>query len=523
MSTFEQEEKDIDLNDGTKSSKPVFKSEITMEEVRNEHKMNEPEPFDYKSQIIATLIVVASAGFAILTGILLSNNNAGPDLVSWIGLPGNLFIRSLTCVVLPMIFVNVILAVIQMIEAGKAGAVGKYTIILYLSTTVLAATVGMIFVTIFKNQFSVLEFEPVETFILLECPKKLGFITVNENQSLFCSEEADLLSNFELIDPNYFLEKVSSGPIDTFTFSQTLQDGIFRKFVPSNIVAEFANGGFLGVIMFGVVFGVASQNLTKKPVLIIEFLEDVNDILTKIISWVILLTPIAVFSLISSTLAGEADLQRTLNDVRVLLISSFVAYATYATLIYPLVFFLVTKTNPYKYMRYIAPAQIFALSSSSSAATLPVTLRCVKESGMVPDVIRNFVLPIGATINMDGTGLYFPPALVYLAIAGGKEDQLDIPTYFLLVVVGTLGSAGTAPVPTASLVTLITAFNTVFNSTGTPENFGIIIGIDFLMARLQTVVNVTGDALVARIVTILTKSEDSLMMASHVPEGEASV
>eukprot|EP00924_Labyrinthula_sp_SR-Ha-C_P010677 maker-scaffold_49-snap-gene-1.88-mRNA-1 protein AED:0.04 eAED:0.04 QI:0/0/0/0.66/1/1/3/0/520 len=484
-----------------------------------ENEKNETPHLSIRKQILATAIIITSAALGIGTGVILSNIEAHPDVVSWVGLPGNLFIRSLTCTVLPMIFVNIILAVVQMMEAGKAGVVGKYTILLYLLTTVIASLVGLTFVALFKDQFARRVSEQTETFIILECPENLGFVSVTLDGSLSCSDEVTNSSQIQIVDPNEYLVKAETGVIDTYTFSATLQDGIFRKLVPSNIVEEFANGAFLGVVMFGVVFGIASQSLSKKPKLLIEFLDDVNDILTKIITWIIFLTPIAVFSLISSTLGGQEDLETTLNDVRVLLLASLSAFATYWTIVYPGIFFLVTRSNPYSYLRYVIPAQIFAFSSSSSAATLPVTLRCVTETGLVPNSIRDFVLPIGATINMDGTGLYFPPTLVYLAIAGGLEEQLDFATYFLIIVVGTLGTAGSAPVPSASLVTAITAFNTVFNTTGTPQNFGIIIGIDFLMARIQTLTNITGDTLVARMVTVLTRSD---VANENISEVEAS-
>lgn len=199
--------------------------------------------------------------------------------------------------------------------------------------------------------------------------------------------------------------------------------------------------------------------------------------------------------------------------------ASVIAMLTHILVVYPLLFAVITKANPYAYLRHIIPAQIFAFACASSAATLPVTMRCVKETGQVPDSIRNFVLPIGATINMDGTALYFPPALVFLAVTSGFGDQLDFSKYILIVIVSTIGSAGAAPVPNAGLVLIITAFNTVFGGEGEPANFFIIVAIDWLMDRFQTSLNITGDSMVARIVTHLARAD----IIDGVPTSQLSI
>jgi Na+/H+-dicarboxylate symporter len=164
-----------------------------------------------------------------------------------------------------------------------------------------------------------------------------------------------------------------------------------------------------------------------------------------------------------------------------------------------------TRTNPFTYLKFIVPAQTMAFACASSAATIPVTLKAVKSTGRVPDAIARFVVPLGATVNMDGGAIYFPCACIWLAIMNGIEP--DIGSYFLLVIISTIGSAGTAPVPSASLVLIITAYNTVFNATGTPDGFSYILAIDWFMDRLRTTLNVTGDAVVTGMVASLSDME----------------
>ena len=137
-----------------------------------------------------------------------------------------------------------------------------------------------------------------------------------------------------------------------------------------------------------------------------------------------------------------------------------------------LLFFL-GKVNPFEHLRHIIPAQTTALACASSAATLPVTLRCVKATCVVPDDIRNFVCPLGATVDMDGCAIYFPCACVWLAYLNGIEPNAA--HFILLVILSTVGSVGTAPVPSSALVLIITAYNTVFGGTGTPNGFEYIV------------------------------------------------
>jgi len=503
----DREKVDVDVDAEVEYEEQHAPAKGLINQEKAEHAVNEPGKLSVKFQLYATGVIILTALTGGILGVILSNNEVDEDVVSWIGLPGDLFIRALRCVVLPLVFVNVILAVIQMVEAGKAGAVGKWTVLIYTLTTMIASMEGLIAVAIFQNKFTSEDEDPKKTFVNIACPS--GGLLFQSGSDVICVEDDNSSINFEIINENGFFETTGED-FNVFSFSETLQTGIFEKLVPDNIVAEFANGGFVGVVMFGILFGAASQKLHRKPTLLIDFLQDVNDCMVRIIEWIIYLTPIAVFSLIAGALAAQENLLETFRNIGFLVLASVLAIGMHLIIVYPTIFFLITKTNPYKYMRYIIPAQIFAFSCASSAATLPVTLRCVKETGQVPDSIRDFVLPIGATINMDGTALYFPPALIFLAKTAGLEVEAS--AYFLIVLVSTLGSAGAAPVPNAGLVLIITAFNTVFNSTGTPQNFAIIVGIDWLMDRFQTALNITGDAMVSRIVTHLS--------GSNIREGE---
>jgi len=186
------------------------------------------------------------------------------------------------------------------------------------------------------------------------------------------------------------------------------------------------------------------------------------------------------------------------SNIGLLMASSFLAWGLQVVFIYIGLFTLLSKSNPFDYLKHIIQAQLFAFASASSAATIPTSLEAVRSTGKVPDVIGRFVVPFGATVNMDGGAVYFVCACIWLAVLNGEE--VTAASFFLLIIIATVGSIGTARVPSASLGLIITAYNTVFGGTGTPNGFGYIFAIDWFMDRMRTVTNVTGDCIVTGIV-----------------------
>eukprot|EP00980_Cylindrotheca_fusiformis_P000393 scaffold98_cov78-Cylindrotheca_fusiformis.AAC.2 len=175
--------------------------------------------------------------------------------------------------------------------------------------------------------------------------------------------------------------------------------------------------------------------------------------------------------------------------------------------VYTGIFYFITRDNPFGFLKFVLPAQTTAFACASSAATMPVSLACAEASGRVPKPIARFVIPLGATINMDGSAIYFPCACVWLAVLNGLTPTFA--NYIMLAILSTIGSAGTAPVPSAGLVMVLTAYNSVFNTTGVPDGFEFVVAIDWFLDRLQTVVNVTGDNVVAASISHMVSLEES--------------
>eukprot|EP00121_Abeoforma_whisleri_P003252 Awhi_evm1s2918 len=406
-----------------------------------------------------------------------------------------------------------ILAVVDMVSAGKAFTVGWKTLAMYTLTTAVAALEGLVIVLVFKRWFSnnSSEEEDKVPFFQIFCDEaKSSLFERNDATGVISCVPLDIsasnLTTFIFHDVNDVFVKAETSAIKSdIGLSETIQEGIFKNIVSGNIISDFSSGNFLAVICFAIFFGVALISSGKKhnkgelPPVAFSFIKECNNILVMMIEWVIKLTPFAVISLISGALAGQDDLATVFQDVGVLIGAGLLGYACHLFIFYPTLFFVFVRRNPYAYMRNIFPAQCMAFACSSSAATLPINIKCAVESREVPKTLANFVLSLGATINMDGTALYFPICIIFLGMANGEE--ITVASYVMIFLLSTLGSAGAAPVPSAQLVLVVTAYNTVFGSTGIPDKFGLIVLIDWFMDRCATAVNVSGDNFISRIIS----------------------
>lgn len=465
-----------------------------------------------------TFWVIVAALLGLGCGIAMSDGRASSELISWIALPGDLFIRALKCLVLPLIFVNIIIAVIDMLSIGNAAKIGGATVIIYMFTTTVAAIEGTICAYLFKGFFSQMPYdEPTDVAtITLDCEGLPGTILHSfPNGTVACIPESEAVNgtstDFVVNDVNDIFVKNTNTINSEMSLSETMQDGIFKRFVPENIVKDFLDGNFLGIIMFAVMFAVAINRIPRKKnvrLYLLEILSEMNEAFITMVTWVIFVTPPAVFSLIASTVGDKDDLGTIFKDMGVLLASALCAYAVHLFIFFPIFYWCATKRNVLRIYKTIMPAQIFAFGAASSAATLPINLKCVAKLPEIPDTMRNFVLPIGATINMDGVGIYIPTTVVFLAMTGGMEDELTFVNFLLVGIMGTIGAVGAAPVPAAGLVVLITTYNTVFSATGLPSTFSYIMAFEWLLDRFTTVVNVTSDAVICGAMTKIVGMEN---------------
>jgi Na+/H+-dicarboxylate symporter len=471
---------------------------------------------------IISLLLFVFSGIGLGIGLSMwnpdENDSTSKEVtLQWIGLVGDLFLRCLKAIVLPIVFVNVIIAVVDMMMVGAAGGVGAKTVGLYLTTTLLAGTFGATFSAIFSRWFAVGENFTAEdstgnAFITLGCSDSNSFLAQSTDGSVSCTanwtDDNEIL--WDLNDVNNTLSKLDGGggAVADISLSDTIYEGVFEKLFTDNVFVAFYEGNFAAIVVFAIALGIAaSQVMTRSKTMIkpedttfMSFLIEIDQILSVMIGWVINITPFAVFSMIAAAIGGESNLGSLFKNVGLLVSCTILGFICHYLVTYCGGYFLFTRKNPFVYLKHIFPAQLMGFACASSAATIPVNLKSVLSAGCHPTIAR-FVIPLGATINMDGVAIYFPVACIWLAIYNGVTPNIS--NYILLVIISTFGSMGAAPVPNAGLALIITTYNTVFNAHGTPDGFSFIFAIDWLMDRGCTVVNVTGDSIVCGIISHL--------------------
>jgi proton glutamate symport protein len=405
-------------------------------------------------------------------GVLAVATNTGWLITDWVKPFGIVFLNLLKLVAMPLIFASLVTGISGLSDITKLSRIGLKTISFYLITTVLAISIGLFLVNIVKPGNSFPE------------QKRMELLSKYSNDVEGQKVAVDIMK--------------SGGPL------QFLID-----IVPENVVdAASNNRNMLQVIFFAILFGLAIVMIKNQKVLLVKnFVEGLNDIVLKIIDFIMLFAPIGVFALIASlvtdfsgnNVSDSLHLFATLGLYALVVITGLL---TVAFVIYPVFLKLFAGIGFKKFYKSMFPAQLVAFSTSSSAATLPVTMEQVEKGLGVSNEVASFVLPIGVTINMDGTSLYQAVAAVFIAQVFGID--LTFTQQLTIILTATLASIGSAGVPGAGMVMLII----VLNSVGLPvEGLALILAIDRPLDMLRTVLNVTGDAMVA---TIVAKSEKAI-------------
>lgn len=391
--------------------------------------------------------------------LLLIQFSWGTDFIKdWIKPFGKMFINALKLIAVPLILASLIKGVSDLKDISKLSKMGGKTILTYILTTVIAVSIGLVIVNVIEPGKSISEETRTE---LLESYKEDA-----EKRQVAAAAQKE------------------TGPL------QALQD-----LVPSNIVAAASdNGNMLQIIVFAIFFGMGLILIpTDKAEPVKGFFDGFNEVILKMIDLIMLAAPFGVFSLLAALVAESPSL----DLFQALLWYAFTVVLGLALMIgiYAVIVKVFTKKSPSFFFKGISPAQLLAFSTSSSAATLPVTMERVEEHLGVEEEVASFVLPIGATINMDGTSLYQAVAAVFIAQAFGMD--LSIGAQLGIIVTATLASIGSAAVPGAGMVMLVI----VLGQAGIPEaGLALIFAIDRPLDMCRTTVNVTGDAAVSMII-----------------------
>ena len=390
----------------------------------------------------------------------------------WINPWGTIFVRLLKLIAVPLVLASLITGVASLSDLQKLSRIGGKTIALYLMTTVVALTIGVVVANIINPGLSVPE----------EMREQL--------QSLY---QGDVAAKSETA-----MAAKQRGPL------QALVD-----MVPANIFeASTDNRAMLQIVFFAILFGIGLIQVEKKKAKpMIDFFHSANDVVINMVDMIMLMAPLGVFALLAKTVTafagqGMGQVMELLGALGLYCSAVIIGLGIHSLVFLPCLLKFLSPMKLVTFFKGMAPVQLLAFSTSSSGATLPLTMeRCEEELG-VSEEVASFVLPLGATINMDGTGLYQAVAAIFISQAMGID--LSFGDQITIILTAVLASIGTASVPGAGIIMLVV----ILESIGVPSSgIALILGVDRILDMVRTVTNVTGDAVVA---TVVASSENQL-------------
>lgn len=449
--------------------------------------------------------IIIGLVLGVLWAILSSQLGWSEFTVNYIDPFGTIFINLLKLIAVPLVLFSIISGVAGLGDPSSLGRLGLKTLAFYFGTTILAVTVGLLLVNVIDPGKLVDQESRIDNRIRYELWAGETGARIKDDtrfleQAEYRERAADISakSKAEIMDASVE-EKMQ-------TAEQTKDAGPLQPLidlVPSNIFGALNdNGSMLQVIFFALFFGISLLFIPQEraePV--IKFVDGTMDVFLKMVDVIMQAAPFFVFALLAGTVSRMAgdDIGKVMEIFKGLSwysLTVFLGLALMVFVIYPLIVKFLVKSISYTgFFKAMSPAQTLAFSTSSSAATLPVTMECVEDNLGVDKKITSFVLPIGATVNMDGTSLYQAVAVVFLAQF--HMIDLDLSQQLTIVLTATLASIGSAAVPSAGLVMLII----VLQSVGlNPAWIAIILPVDRILDMCRTVVNVTGDATVSSVI-----------------------
>ncbi|MGP0565025.1 MULTISPECIES: dicarboxylate/amino acid:cation symporter [unclassified Nitrospina] len=383
--------------------------------------------------------------YMILTGVVLGVLCGwvfGPKMhaVDWIG---EMFLNALKMMVIPLVLSSLVVGIAGLGDISKVGKTGVITLVYFLTTTAFSVLIGLVVVNLIQPGVG------VEMRVAPETEPSL---------------------------------KEASGVTD-----------LFLSFVTPNLVQSMANMDILPLIIFSLVFGGVLTTMGERGRRVIDFFDVVNEAVMKIVHLILYTAPIGIFALIASKLGAAGGGDQFIAEL--MKIGKFAFTVIFGLLVHgivvlPVILMMVTRRNPWKYFKNALQALTTAFSTASSSATLPVTIECAEEYNRVSRRTSLFVLPIGATVNMDGTALYESVAAIFIAQMLGVD--LTFTQQVIIFLTASLAAIGAAGIPEAGLVTMVM----VLQSVGLPtEGIGMLLAIDWFLDRFRTAVNVWGDSI----------------------------
>ncbi|KAF7634332.1 Amino acid transporter [Meloidogyne graminicola] len=419
------------------------------------------------------ILTIGAVFIGILSGCIGRLGKPNINIIRLIGFPGELLMRMLKCIILPLISSSLITGLAHL-DVHQSGRMGVLAILYYLITTGIAVTTGIILVIVIHPGN----------------PDHYPGQQNNKNQTMNSVIDTilDLIRN---IFPDNIIQSTMQQTQTKIEIINGTNGILIEKYKLINIDGI----NILGLIVFCIAFGTILSQLGQKGRLMVNFFAILDLISMKLVSLIMWYSPIGISSLIASKILSVENLNETANSLAMYCLTIIIGLSIHSLISLPLLYFFLTGKNPFIFAKGLLQAIAIAFGTASSAATLPATFRCLEQNLGIDKRVTRFVLPIGATINMDGTALYEAVATIFIAQMNGMEFGLI--RIIIVSLTATLASIGAASVPHGGLVTVVVVLTAVGLPVG---DVSLIVAVDWFIDRFRTSINVLGDAYGAAIV-----------------------
>uniref|UniRef100_A0A673AYU6 Amino acid transporter n=1 Tax=Sphaeramia orbicularis TaxID=375764 RepID=A0A673AYU6_9TELE len=476
------------------------------------HQKRSPEPMSDRVKRIVkanmlVILTVAGVIVGVFIGLGVRNATLTRTQIIYVGFPGELLIRLLKMIIIPLVVCSLVSGAAS-IDPKALGKLGGWAMLFFLVTTLIASSIGVVMAFII-NPGSVAS-KPVVSGIddNVPAPKEVidSFLDLIRNifpSNLVSAAFQSYATSYKLVTkngtdgmPNITVEKVPFG---------TDQDGM----------------NILGLVVFAIVFGVALRKLGEEGEILIKFFNSFNEATMVLVSWIMWYAPIGIMFLVAGKIVEMEDVGTLFASLGKYIACCIIGHAIHGFLVLPAIYFIITRKNPYTFLWGIFTALATAFGTSSSSATLPLMMKCVEENNGVSKHISRFILPIGATVNMDGAALFQCVAAVFIAQL--NNASLNFIQVITILVTATASSVGAAGIPAGGVLTLAI----ILEAVGLPTNdISLILAVDWLVDRTCTVLNVEGDAFGAGLLQFFvdrtSKKEDGPELSEVKMEGDLS-
>ncbi|XP_012147768.1 excitatory amino acid transporter 1 isoform X1 [Megachile rotundata] len=437
-----------------------------------------------------TMLTVGGVVGGVILGIILRSSRPQgwtKREIMYINYLGDLFLRMLKSLILPLIISSLVSA-IGSLDLSLSGRIGARAIVYYMVTTISAVILGIILVITIQPG-------------------------VGNNPDIKTKEHSQNVSTVDtLMDlvRNMFPPNLVEACISQHrTEMQKPVNGSTDNMDNWELVQKSVSGtNIMGLVVFATALGITLGKMEQQGKPLLHFFESLSSAMMLITHWVIWLSPIGVFFLVGAKITEMQSLDEVVAQLGMYFLTVLIGLCIHGFIVLPILYFVLTKKNPYVYISNMAQALVTAFGTSSSSATLPIAINCLEERNNIDPRITRFVLPIGATINMDGTALYEAVAAIFIAQV--RQVSLTFGQLVAVSITATAASIGAAGIPQAGLVTMVMVLDTVRLPA---DDVFLVIAVDWLLDRFRTTVNVVGDSLGAGIVNHLSRNE--LTSLSH--------